>query len=115
MTGKAIKAFSISTVTGGITYAVTQKCDAISAGAAAAIGAKYKYDTKRDRWYVILDSIQTNNPIDGLLPLAWPWKEDENETKRSAQVARLFNSRQKVKKGRQRDGAGATPREPLKS
>jgi hypothetical protein len=92
VTGKAIKAFSIPTETGGFTYAVTRRRDAKSAAAAQAIGAKHKYDTKSDRWYVILDSIETDNPIDGLLPLVWPWEEDESEARASQQVANLCNS-----------------------
>jgi hypothetical protein len=97
-TGKAIKAFSIKTTTGGLTYAVTQKRDASTAHAAEAIGAKHKYDTRSDRWYVMVDSIETKNPIDGLLPLVWAWKEDEQEAKNSGEVAKLFNSSQESTK-----------------
>ncbi len=64
-------------------------------GLSDAIGAKHKYDTKSDRWYVILDCIQTDNPIDGLSPLVWPWMEDENEAQASQQVAKMFNSNQR--------------------
>ncbi|UWU13264.1 hypothetical protein N2599_14035 [Rhizobium sullae] len=91
-TGKAIKAFSIPTANGGLTYAVTAKCDANAARAADAIGAKHKYDTRSDRWYVILDSVETDIAIDGLLPLVWPWKYDEDEAKNSETVAKIFNS-----------------------
>ena len=92
--GKAIKALSIPTATGGLTYAVTRQLNAEARRAAEVIGAKHKYNTKSDRWYVILDSIETSNPIDGLLPLVWPWKEDEQEARNSQQVDKLFNSRQ---------------------
>jgi Nuclease-related domain len=95
-TGKAIKAFSIPTASGGLTYAVTRRKNTDSARAAQAIGTKHKYDTKSDRWYVILDSIETENPIDGLLPLVWPWEEDVDEAKYSEQVARIFNSRREA-------------------
>jgi hypothetical protein len=97
-TGKAIKALSIQTATGGLTYAVTQKRDAKAMRAARAIGAKHKYNTKSDRWYVILDSIETDNPIDQLLLAVWPWKEDEEEAKSSHQVAQFFNSHMEIKK-----------------
>jgi hypothetical protein len=70
-TGKAIKAFSIPTANGGLTYAVRQKRDTNAARVAEAIGAKHKYDTMSDRWYVILDSVETDIPVDGLLPLVW--------------------------------------------
>lgn len=53
---------------------------------------------KSDRWYVILDSIETENPIDGLLPLVWSWKKDEDEAESSLKVERLFNSRQETTK-----------------
>lgn len=92
-TGKAIKAFSISTASGGLTYAVTKRLGPDAQGAARAIGTKHKYDSKADRWYVILDSIETINPIDGLLPLVWPWVEDEDEANASEQVGKLFKSR----------------------
>jgi hypothetical protein len=97
-TGKAIKAFSIKTITGGLTYAVMQRRDANTARAAESIGAKHKYDTRSDRWYVIADSIETENPIDGLLPLVWAWNENEQEAKNSDEVAKLFNSRQEATK-----------------
>ena len=93
-TRKAIKAFSIPTEAGGLTYAVTLRRDSKAAGAAYAIGAKHKYNTKSDRWYVILDSIETDNPIDGLSPLVWPWMENENEAQASKEVAKMFNSSQ---------------------
>ncbi len=94
-TRKAIKAFSIRTVSGGLTYAVVLSLDAKAAEAARVIGAKHKYDSKSDRWYVIVDSVQTNNPIDSLLPLIWPWIEDKGEAHASHQVARMFNSSQR--------------------
>jgi hypothetical protein len=93
-TGNVIKSFSIPTARGGLTYAVTRARDANTARAAEAIGAKYKYDNRSDRWYVILDSIETTQPIDALLPLVWPWKEDPLEAESSREVAKLFNSRQ---------------------
>ena len=55
------------------------------------------FDTKSDRWYVILDSIETDNPVDGLLPLVWAWREDRQEAESSNEVAKLFNSRRETK------------------
>ena len=92
-TGKAIKAFSVPTESGGLTYAVTLRMDSRAAEAARAIGAKHKYDTKSDRWYVVLDSIETENPIDAMSTLVWPWMVDETEAHVAQQVARMFNSR----------------------
>ncbi|MCF6368638.1 nuclease-related domain-containing protein [Rhizobium halophilum] len=91
-TRKPIKAFSLPTASGGLTYAVTLDASERSHAAAAAIGRKHKYETKSDRWYVIVDSISTEGPIDGLLPLVWPWVEDADEADRAAQVARMFRS-----------------------
>ena len=91
-TGKAIKAFSLPTATGGITYAVTARVDERSRQSAEVIGRKHKYDTRSDRWYVIVDTIETTNPVDGLLPLVYPWTEDENEAANSAAVASFFRS-----------------------
>ena len=91
-TGNTIKAFSIPTESGGLTYAVTLRRDARAAESARAIGAKHKYDTKSDRWYVVLDSMETENPIDRLGALVWPWVEDKNEARASEQTATMFNS-----------------------
>jgi len=93
-TRKAIKAFSFPTESGGLTYAVTLDGSERSRAAAAAIGRKHKYETKSDRWYVIVDSISTEGPIDGLLPLVWPWVEDADEAHKAAGVATMFRSRQ---------------------
>ncbi|MBD8662008.1 hypothetical protein IFT59_01975 [Rhizobium sp. CFBP 8752] len=93
-TRKALKAFSLPTESGGLTYAVTLDASERSHAAAAAIGRKHKYETKSDRWYVIVDSISTEGPIDGLLPLAWPWVEDADEADKAAQVSKMFRSRQ---------------------
>jgi len=104
-TGKATKAFSVPTATGGLTYAVTRKYDENAQRAAEAIGAKHKYDTRSDRWYVILDSIETSNPIDGLLPIVFPWKEDEQEAELSSKVGKLFNSRWEARKAQESGSA----------
>ena len=93
MTGKAIKALSIPTASGGLTYAVTRDLSESAYGAAEVIAKKHKYDTRSDRWYVILDCVHTDNPIDGLRPLVWAWKEDENEEKNSGIVGAMFQSR----------------------
>ena len=91
-TRKKIKAFSIGTVSGGFTYAVTLQRGEKEILAAEAIGARHKYDKGRDRWYVIVDSIETDLPIDHLLPLVWPWTEDENKAKMSRKVAEMFKA-----------------------
>ena len=93
-TGKAIKAFSVPTSTGGFTYAVVTHFSEASRRSAQAIGRKHKYDTRSDRWYVIVDSIETTSTIDGLLPLVFPWATDADEAANSAQVASYFHSRQ---------------------
>lgn len=92
VTGKAIKAFSILTESGGITYAVTRDCNKNAAAAAEAIGVKNKYEQKRDRWYVIVDCIKTENPVDGLAPLVWPWKEDSEAAKQAEMVNQMFKT-----------------------
>lgn len=97
-TGKALKAFSIPTGTGGLTYVVTRRRDANAARSAELLGAMHKYETKSNRWYVIVDSVDTDLPVDGLLPLIWPWVEDEDEAARSKKVGEMFNSWQEAVK-----------------
>ncbi|WP_312930858.1 hypothetical protein [Agrobacterium cavarae] len=94
-TGKAIKAFSLPTESGGLTYAVTLNASERSHAAAAAIGKKHKYETKSDRWYVIVDNISVEGPVDGLPPLVWPWVEDAEEADTADQVAKMFRSTQR--------------------
>lgn len=91
---KAIRAFSIPTGSGGLTYAVSLEVSESAKSAAAAIGRKHKYDTKSDRWYVILDSVATDQPIDAMLPLVWTWTPDPDEEDQSKVVGYAFNSRQ---------------------
>jgi hypothetical protein len=97
-TGKVIKAFSITTRSGGFTYAVVARFDEPSRSSAQIIGRKHKYDTRSDRWYVIVDSIESDNPVDGLLPLVYPWVEDLDEAENSLHVGSYFNSRREEMK-----------------
>jgi len=91
--GKEIKALSVQTSSGGITYAVTRERSPKARTAAEAIGHKHKYDTRSDRWYVIIDCVKTTNPVDGLLPLVWPWEESKEAAMSSRKVAEMFGSR----------------------
>lgn len=88
--GKALKAFSILTETGGLTYVVCQRCNETFRSAAHRIGAKHKYDNQRDRWYVIVDSVDTSSPVDALLPILGRWKEDADLAENSRQVESHF-------------------------
>jgi hypothetical protein len=89
---KPIKAFSLVTASGGLTYAVALDLSRKSYEAAAAIGRKNKYEAKADRWHVILDTIATEQPIDGLLPLVWPWVENEEEGAAVKRAGTMFSS-----------------------
>ncbi|MEO4001721.1 hypothetical protein [Mesorhizobium sp. CAU 1732] len=91
--GKQLKAFSIPTESGGLTYVACRNLSRSSRSAAEAIGQKHKYDQKRDRWYVIVDSNATNAPVDALLPLAGKWKEDAKLAEHSRQVDAIFKTR----------------------
>jgi hypothetical protein len=91
--GKDLKAFSILTQSGGVTYLVCREMNARIRVAAEAIGHKHKYDSKRDRWYIIVDNISTPTPVDALLPLAEKWREDTALADNSRTVDALFNTR----------------------
>ncbi len=107
--GKELKAFSIHTENGGLTYLVCQRLNAKIRSAAEAIGAKHKYDSKRDRWYVLVDSIETESPADALLPILGKWEEDGDLAENSRRVAALFgSSRQEVTIGKTSSGASAS-------
>jgi hypothetical protein len=90
---KALKAFSIKTRSGGLTYAVAPDMSPTKQQAAEAIGRKHKYENKADRWYVIFDSLETDQPVDGLLPLVWTWQEDAEEDKAAQKAGEIFRTR----------------------
>lgn len=90
-----IKAFSLPSANGGLTYAVTLDFSRKSRAAAEAIGRKNKYEAKADRWYVIQDTIETEQPVDGLLPLVWPWAENEQEGEAAKRAGAVFNTRRR--------------------
>ena len=91
--GKALKALSLVAQSGGITYVVCAKHDDRTRAAAQAIGEKHKYDRKADRWFVLLDCIETISPIDGILRLVEPWKFDSQRESNSELVGKMFGSR----------------------
>lgn len=91
--GKELKSFSVLTETGGLTYLVCQALNEKIWIAAEAIGHKHKYDSKRDRWYVILDNVNTPAPVDAALPLVEKWREDADLAENSRKVGELFNSK----------------------
>ena len=92
-TGKVLKAFSIQTSTGGLTYCVVDTFGPPALRSAHLIAAKHKYDSRSSRWYVIVDAIDTDFPVDALAPLIWPWVENEDEAVRAAKVGAIFKSR----------------------
>ena len=89
-TGKAIKAFSVPTSTGGFTYAVVTHFSEASRRSAQAIGRKHKYDTRSDRWYVIVDSIETTSTIDGSLPLSFHGRQTQTRRRTQPRSHRTF-------------------------
>ncbi|MFK0164678.1 nuclease-related domain-containing protein [Rhizobium sp. NPDC090279] len=91
--GKQMKSFSILTESGGFTYLVCRAMNDKIRIAAEAIGQKHKYDSKRDRWYVIVDNINTTAPVDALLPLTEKWHEDADLAENSRKVDELFNTK----------------------
>ena len=91
--GKDLKSFSVLTESGGLTYLVCKALNGKIRIAAQAIGQKHKYDHKRDRWYVVVDSIATQAPVDALLPLTKKWREDADLAENSRKVNELFNTK----------------------
>lgn len=91
--GKELKSFSILTESGGLTYLVCRTTSEKVRVAAETIGQKHKYDSKRDRWYVIVDSISTLTPADALLPLTERWEESADLADNSRKVDELFGTK----------------------
>lgn len=91
--GKEMTSFSVLTESGGLTYLACRAMDEKIRVAAEAIGQKHKYDSRRDRWYVIVDNINTRAPVDALLPLTENWREDADLAENSRKVGELFNTK----------------------
>lgn len=90
--GKEFKAFSFPTESGGFTYLVCRDLNKKTQIAAEMIGQKHKYDSKRDRWYVLVVSIATLSPVDALLTLTDKWREDADLAENSRHAGQLFSS-----------------------
>ena len=75
--GKAFKAFSIETHYGGISYVVARIIDSRTKQLAEAVAHRHKYKFKRDRWYILLDSVDSPNVIDGVLSILDKWTESK--------------------------------------
>lgn len=90
--GMKLKAFSILTGSGGFSYVVSPETSPTKQQAAIAIGRKNKYENRADRWYVIFDSLETDQLVDGLLPLVWPWKENAGEDEAVQRAGTVFKS-----------------------
>jgi hypothetical protein len=95
--GMALKAFTVPTGAGGLTYVVVDNLSEASEEAARAIGRMRKYRAKATHWYLILDCIQTDQPIDRLGAFVWEWERDENEEKNAVKAERTFRSTQLVR------------------
>jgi hypothetical protein len=93
--GKAFKSISIPTQSGGITYVISRDRDPRTLAAARAIGHKYKYDTKSDRWYVIVNVIDTDRAVDMVLPILEKWSEDSELAENSKFVRNAFSLKPK--------------------
>lgn len=90
--GKALKAFSLPTESGGISYVVVNELSKRALESAEALGLKHKYDCKMDRWYVLVDCISTSETLDALLPITHAWHENDNMAEFSARVGQAFKS-----------------------
>lgn len=90
--GKALKAFSIETHYGGISYVAVNKIDRESISSAEAIAHRHKYNLKKDRWYILLNCVSTPNLIDRVLPIWQKWFESKELERAAQEVDKLFRS-----------------------
>jgi hypothetical protein len=73
---------------------VTARLDERAQMSAVAFGRKHKYDQKKDRWYVVVDSLETKNPIDALLMKIEQWKENAEDAELSRHIVTQIQSRE---------------------
>ena len=90
--GKAFKSLSIPTKSGGLTYVIARDRDPRTMMAARSIGEKYKYDTKSNRWYVIMDVIDTEKRADAISPILGKWTESDELAEKSKIVGEAFGT-----------------------
>lgn len=97
--GKAFKSLSIPTKSGGLTYVIARDRDPRTTVAAHSIGQKYKYDTKSDRWYVIMNVIDTDRMADAVSPILGRWTESDELSEHSKIVGEAFQTKRTLGPG----------------
>ena len=90
--GKAFKAFSIETHYGGISYVAVSKIDRRMITSAEAVAHRHKYKLKKDRWYILLDYVDSPKMIDCVLPICEKWVESKEMEKTAQEVDKLFRT-----------------------
>lgn len=95
--GMALKSFTVPTGAGGITYVVVNHLSHVSEDAAQNIGRMRKYEARATCWYVIVDCVQTDLPVDRLGALVWEWKADQDEERNVLSTAMQFRSKQQMR------------------
>jgi hypothetical protein len=109
MQGKALKAFSVETAYGGLSYVAVNELSEKAKQSAELIGRKHKYARKKDRWYVVVDYVHSPNAIDAVLPIWERWQQSDEAEAEFKEVDRLFNSSFVDLKPEQSSEIDATP------
>ena len=76
--GKPFKAFSIETSHGGLSYVAVRVFDEGAVRVADMIARKHKHKQKKDRWYVLVDSVYSPALVDGVTVLLEEWEDTDS-------------------------------------
>ncbi len=90
--GKALKAFSVETAFGGLSYVAVKEFTEKAKESAELIGRKHKYARKKDRWYVIIDHVYSREAVDAVLPIWKRWEQSDEAEAAFKEVDKLFSS-----------------------
>jgi hypothetical protein len=76
--GKAMKAFSVETHFGGLSYVAVREYHEGALQLAETVGRRHKYNLKKDRWYVLLDYVGSDTLIDAVFPIWERWEQSND-------------------------------------
>jgi hypothetical protein len=90
--GKALKAFSFVTHNAGISYVAVNRLDSRARAMAEVIGERHKYKERKERWYVVVDDLRSNNVLDGVLVIWRKWEQSAEMDREVEGIDRLLKT-----------------------
>lgn len=88
--GKRFKAFSIETSHGGLSYVALRIVDERAKRVVEMIARKHKYKRRKDRWYAVMDYVDSPMVADEILVILEQWEDSDDTRKYVEDIGPLF-------------------------